>query len=248
MKRLTKKQDAFGLEIYNHLHGIAGEDIAERNDGWFATTNGLQLYFAPYEQWSTNEQKAIKYVRGRTLDIGCGAGRVCLHLQDKSLDIVGIDNSPLAIKVCKERGVKNAKLMSITEVTRKSLGRFDTIIMYGNNFGLFENFKRARWLLKRFHNATTPHARIIAATTDPYDTNVPEYLAYHRRNRRLGRMSGQLRLRLRYRLAATPWFDYLMVSRDELQKIVTDTGWKIARTINPTGAQYIAILEKETQT
>ena len=46
-------------------------------------------------------------------------------------------------------------------------------------------------------------ARIIAHGTDPYGTTDPVHLAYHRRNRERGRLGGQLRLRLRYRMLAT---------------------------------------------
>ena len=43
-------------------------------------------------------------------------------------------------------------------------------------------------------------ARLIAHGTDPYGTTDPVHVAYHRRNRDRGRLGGQLRLRLRYRL------------------------------------------------
>ena len=37
------------------------------------------------QNWHLTEKKAIKYARGRVLDIGCGAGRHALYLQDKGL-------------------------------------------------------------------------------------------------------------------------------------------------------------------
>ena len=65
------------------------------------------------------------------------------------MDIVGIDHSPLAIRVCRERGVRNASVLPITQVSANKLGMFDTIVMTGNNFGLVGSRKRARWLLRR---------------------------------------------------------------------------------------------------
>ena len=55
---------------------------------------------------------------------------------------------------------------------------------------------------------------------DPYGTKDPHDLAYHERNRRRGRLGGQIRLRVRYKAYATPWVDYLMVSFDEMEEIV----------------------------
>ena len=107
--------------------------------------------------------------------VGCGAGRVALYLQSRGLDVLGIDNSPLAVKVCKARGVKHAKLIPFTQISRR-LGVFDTVVMFGNNFGLFENLTRARWLLRGLHGMTTAKARILASTLDPYQTTEPSHL------------------------------------------------------------------------
>ena len=43
----------------------------------------------------------------------------------------------------------------------------------------------------------------------------PLHLAYQAWNRQLGRMPGQIRIRVRCVLHKTPWFDYLMVSQED---------------------------------
>jgi len=187
----------------------------------------------------------MRYVTGRVLDVGCGAGRVSLYLQKKGFDVLGLDVSPQAIRVCKIRGLKNARVMPITKISSK-LGKFDTVIMFGNNFGLFGSRKRAKWLLKRFHRMTTEHARIIAESLDPYNTNDPAHLHYHKLSRRRGRMAGQLRIRVRYREYATPWFDYLLVSKREMRDILKGTGWRLKRTLDSSRSPaYIAVIEKK---
>ena len=241
MSGLTKQQDAFGQVMYDHHVGKSSPHVIEREDGLVDVIEGGDPYFARHEQWSASEKETIALARGKVLDIGCGAGRHALYLQSQGLNVTGIDNSPLAIKVCRLRGLRRARLMSITEVNGK-LGCFDTIIMFGNRFG---SFRRARWLLRRFAGITRPEARIIAQTRDPYDTREAAHLAYHRANRRRGRMSGQARIRVRYKLFATPWIDYLMVSRDEMKEIVVGTGWRIERLIDTSGPGYVAVLEKE---
>ena len=184
----------------------------------------------------------MRFVRGRVLDVGCGGGRVCLHLQQRGHAVVGIDNSPGAIEVCRMRGVKDARLVSIDDVD-ESLGVFDTIVMLGNNFGLFASEAKAGRLLRRFHRLTGPRGRILAETRDVYQTEDPVHLAYQQRNRERGRMSGQIRIRVRHRDLATPWFDYLMVSRDELRALAGPAGWTVARTLDSDDT-YVAVLEK----
>ncbi len=184
-------------------------------------------------------------MRGRVLDVGCDAGRLALALQDRGHEVVGIDVSRGAVRVCRERGMRHVKEMSVLRVGR-ALGRFDTIAMYGNNFGLVENPRRAVWLLRRFAAITGPDARIVAETLDPYRTKDPTHLAYHRANRRRNRMPGQIRLRIRYRELATLWFDYLFVSVQELSRIARSAGWSLAHLLEESGPIYIAVLEKAT--
>lgn len=241
---ISKMQDAYGREIYDYLHKGHSVEIVERDDGWVDISAGAAHYFAPYEAWLPFEKKGIKYVRGRVLDIGCGAGRVMNHLESKGHEVTGIDNSPLAIKVCQELGLQDVHVLSITQASRARLGLFDSIVMYGNNFGLMGSFKRARWLLKRFHSMTTDRGRIIAASTDPHETDIPEHLWYHKYNRRRGRMPGQLRIRIRYRKYMSPYFDYLLVSKKEMMAIVKNTGWQISRFVDSNSAWYVAVLDR----
>lgn len=117
--------------------------------------------------------------------------------------------------------------------------------MLGNNFGLMGNFKRAKWLLRKFYRITSEKGRIIAESLDPYKTKIPEHLEYHRLNRKRGRLSGQIRFRIRYKKYKTPWYDYLFVSEEEMENIVKGTGWKIKKIIKSRGLNYIAIIEKD---
>ena len=233
--------DAHGRLMYEFLKGREVYEIIERDDGFFGAL-AVAGYFSPYKKWSINHKRSMRYVSGRVLDIGCGAGRHSLYLQKKGFDVLGIDLSPLAVKVSKLRGVRRVRVMSITGIGPQ-LGRFDTLLMIGNNFGLFQSFTTARRLLRRFNAITSGKARIIVETRDPYKTTDPFHLQYHRLNRSRGRLPGQVRMRVRHRKYATPWFDYLLVSRNEMKKILTGTGWRVRRFIG-SGVQYVAILEK----
>ena len=122
---------------------------------------------------------------------------------------------------------------------------FDTIVMTGNNFGLFGSPERARRLLRRLHRMTTDQGRIVAETTDPYATEDPVHLDYQERNRARGKTGGQYRHRERYRNLKGPWFDWLFASRDEMREIVDGTGWVVGKFIEPEGDQYVGIIEKE---
>lgn len=178
------------------------------------------------------------------MDVGCGAGRVGLYLQEKGFDVTGIDNSPMAVAVCKKRGLKKARVMSISEVGRFASASFDTVVLFGNNFGLFGSAKNALSLLKKLYRITGGNARMIAESRDPYGTDDPVHLAYHKSNLRRGRMAGQLRIRIRFRNFVGNWFDYLLVSKEEMREILAGTGWKVDKFINGGESTYVAILKK----
>jgi hypothetical protein len=119
--------------------------------------------------------------------------------------------------------------------------------MFGNNFGLFGGRERARWMLRRLKRMTSAHARIVAHSLNPYNTELPEHLSYHRFNRRRGRMAGQLRIRVRYVKLATPWFDYLLASPEEMREIANGTGWHLAKTIAASQPPtfHVGVIEKD---
>lgn len=240
---MDRETDGYGRVISSYHRGQAAPEIIERDDGWFAVSSGSPAYFAEFKDWPAHQRKAIRHARGRVLDVGCGAGRAALFLQEKNHPVVAIDISPGAIETCLLRGVKDARVMSITKVSR-SLGEFDTIVMFGNNFGLFGGMRRARWLLKRFHRCTSPDAKIIVESTNPYPKALPEHRMYHRRNVERGRMPGQLRIRVRSGHACTSFFDYLLVSPREMRKIIARTGWRVAEIVSSEGPAYSAVIEK----
>ncbi len=141
--------------------------------------------------------------------------------------------------------MKKAMVMSIEEIKKFRPVSFDTVVMFGNNFGLFGGAQMAKSLLKHMHERTSDDALILAESLDPYNTKDPVHLDYHKLNRKRGRMGGQLRIRIRLRNYVGNWFDYLLASRAEMRDIFRGTGWKVSRFIEPNGSLYIGVIEKE---
>jgi len=163
---MKPEQDAFG-------QGERVIEIVERDDGYIGATGGPAGYFSPAEEWSSNKTAVFPLIHGRVLDVGCGPGRVALYCQEQGLEAVAIDLSPLAIKTARLRGVKDTRVLSITQASRKVLGVFNTIVMFG------------------------------------------------------------------------PWFEYLMVSPEEMAEIVAGTGWHVEQIVwREDGVDYTAVLQK----
>jgi len=84
MKRFD---DAFGRMLYDHLTKSEGPvyGVIEREDG-LVDVDDPQTYFAAYGGWPAHQRQAMNFVQGRVLDIGCGAGRHALYLQDLGME------------------------------------------------------------------------------------------------------------------------------------------------------------------
>jgi hypothetical protein len=58
-------------------------------------------------------------------------------------------------------------------------------------------------------------------------------------------MSGQLRIRVRFKKYVGRWFDYLIASKKEVQEILKGTGWKIKEYVDSGNSEYVAIIGKD---
>ena len=235
--------DAYGQMLLAALDDPEIPEIVERDDGTImASKFGPSTYLAPYSKWPGHQRRGLRFARGRVLDVGAGAGRVALHLQQKGHDVVAIDISPGAVETCRRRGVRDARVMRIEDVD-DSLGVFDTVVMYGNNLSLLGSRAKASRILRRLDRITSERARIIGECLDPYTTDNPAHLAYHDRNRQRGRMGGQIKIRIRFEDLATPWFDYMFLSEPELLETLRGSGWRLQRMIHGERT-YVAVIEK----
>lgn len=151
---MDEREDAYGRLILDAIDGKKPIEVVERDDGFVFAYHSDYL-IEPFRHWQPVERRAQRFIRGRVLDIGCGAGRLCLHLQERGLDVVGIDNSPGAVEGSRRRGARDVRLWAIDEIDER-LGSFDTLVMLGNNFGLLGDERMARRALRRLHAVTRP--------------------------------------------------------------------------------------------
>jgi SAM-dependent methyltransferase len=227
-------------------HGGTTPEIVERDDGYTETGAGPEVYLAGFRGWPLAERQAVRHMRGRVLDVGCGAGRVALELQRRGVDVVGLDSSRLAVKAARRRGVKQVWCTSTDKLGRR-IGSFESIVLFGNNLGIFGTPERVREVLTEWALSTRPEARLFIESTNPYCGGAPGIdRGYFRRNREQGRLPGQAMFRYHYEYNVGAWFPWLFVSRCDLREILRGTGWHQVLVLGERPSEpYVAILEKD---
>lgn len=234
--------DAFGEIYMAYYKGEPSNHFTERDDGYKRESENAHYYFRTYDEWEPYEQEAIQEAKGRVLDVGLGAGRHALYLQEEGLEVVGIDTSPLAIEVSRLRGVEDCRLMSLFNLDFPD-NSFDTVLMLGQNLGLGDT-EGVRSYLTRLYDITTPNGIIIGDARDPSITDKPEHFAYQERNIERGIPVGLVKVRVGFRDKVGDWFYLFLMDQEVLEDVIRPTGWKLDRVYLSTHGMYIAILTK----
>jgi SAM-dependent methyltransferase len=219
--------DTYGLLLLELYEGRDAHEIMERSDGLIYVGDGAD-YFHGRDLWPAAEQAAIDLARGRVLDIGCGAGRVALELQSAGCEVVAIDESPSAVEVSRQRGVRDARTQRWQDLSAQ-LGTFDTIVLARNNFGLLGDKSAIPTALRALAEITTDAGVLISDSVAPS---------------RGGDTSDDFRYRVRHGSRTTTWFRYLMFEPEDLPALTAGTGWAPAEVFDTGEPRWNFVLRR----
>ena len=227
--RLPLDADLFGRVLWDFIQGASSEYFIRRDDN-LGDRDSTARYFRSWDGLPAHHRCLLSHARGRVLDFGAGAGQHALALQERGLEVTAIDISPRAAALCRERGVRDAQVMDGMRMTFDD-ACFDTVVMLGNNLGIAGTPDGLRELLGSLRRIVRPGGQILAEFNDHTATHDPTHLRYQQWNAARGRYPGSIRLRLEYRGACGPEFDWLLVTLSDLKAICAETGWRISRCV-----------------
>lgn len=156
-------KDLFGQAILDYQTQNTPEDLVTETNISEADEMSVAYLFRTYQEMPKIEKKALQLAKGKTLDVGCGAGSHSLHLQDKGFEVTAIDISPNAIKACQLRGVKDPRVQHLLELDNEP---FDTILLLMNGTGIFGTLAETTKYLQKLKSLLTPNGQILIDSSD----------------------------------------------------------------------------------
>ncbi|MBV1924554.1 MAG: class I SAM-dependent methyltransferase [Flavobacteriaceae bacterium] len=163
-------KDILGKALLDYHQGNYSEDIITETNISEEDEMPLPYLFRSFSEMNSIEKEAIQKTKGRVLDVGCGAGIHSIHLQKKGFDITAIDVSEGAVKVCKEKGLKDVRNIELLALENE---KFDTILLLMNGTGIFKKLIHIAEYLQKLKTLLLPEGQILIDSSDlryMYDT------------------------------------------------------------------------------
>ena len=199
----------------------------------------LQTLFRKYEDMPEIERKALDMAKGKTLDVGAGAGCHSLVLQEKGIDVTAIDISPLSVETMKERGVKKVFEQDFFLLE----GQFDTILMLMNGIGIVGTLERMSEFFRQLDKILAPRGQVLCDSSDiSYvfeDENgmisIPNEMDYY----------GEHTFRMQYKDTVGESFDWLYIDADTLRQKADRCGYVVEVVAEGDHYDYLARITKK---
>ncbi|MEC4114379.1 class I SAM-dependent methyltransferase [Myroides pelagicus] len=156
-------KDLLGKAILDFQTNNAPQNVITETDISEAEEMDISYMFRQFKEMPTLEQKALSLVKGRVLDVGCGAGAHSLYLQNKGINVKAIDVSAHAIETCKLRGIQNTEVINLLDVKNQ---QFDTILLLMNGTGIFGKLINTTKYLNHLKTLLTPGGQILIDSSD----------------------------------------------------------------------------------
>lgn len=192
----------------------------------------VATYFRDEAQMPELELTALKYCKGKVLDIGAGAGIHSLVLQQRWFDVTSIDISPLSVEIMKARGVQKAFCGDIFDYTGV---QYDTLLLLMNGIGLSGSLDGLHRFLCHARNLVAPAGQILLDSSDV------AYL-YAGKPKPQYRYYGEIAYQYSYKSKKSDWFTWLYVDYDTLKQTAFAAGWKSEILFDDGYDQYLAQL------
>lgn len=157
-------KDLLGKAILDFQTNNSPEDLITETTISEEDEMSVSYLFRSYSEMPKIEQCALQLTKGRTLDVGCGAGSHSLTLQnDRNIDVTSIDISVNAVEACQLRGLQKVFVQDVMQLENE---KFDTILLLMNGAGICGKLQNITKFLLKLKSLLNPDGQILLDSSD----------------------------------------------------------------------------------
>lgn len=182
----------------------------------------VEILFRKFEEMPELERTALENARGKTLDVGAGAGCHSIVLQEKGIDVTAIDISPYSVEVMKERGIHKVLEQDFFTLTEQ----FDTILMLMNGIGMAGTVDQLPMFFQHLDRVLAPGGQLIFDSSDlcylfedeDGIIELPDQENYY----------GELTYQLQYKGCKGETFPWFYIDADTFDQYAREAGYEVS--------------------
>jgi len=157
-------KDLFGKAILDYQTNNSPENILTETSISEEDEMSVAYLFRSFDAMPKLEQTALHLSKGKTLDVGCGAGSHSLYLQNElHLDVTAMDISKNAIKACQLRGLNKTRVQDVMTLNNE---KYDTILLLMNGAGICGKLKNISRFLLKLKSLLNENGQILLDSSD----------------------------------------------------------------------------------
>ncbi len=203
------------VDLYGRTLESTPRAITVRTTDGRTSALPLQRYLGPL---TPADEDVLARAAGPVLDVGCGPGRHVLALARRGALALGLDVSPIAVRIARERGASVVQASVFHRIP--GAGRWGTALLLDGNIGIGG---RPRELLSRLGRLLRPDGLVLAEVDAP------------------GMHSGTTRIRLESGAEVSDWFRWAHVSADTIEAHALAAGLRVNETWEIDGRWFACL-------
>ena len=175
----------------------------------------VQRYLGPL---TAADEDVLARAAGPVLDVGCGPGRHVVALARRGSLAVGVDVSPVAVRIARERGATVVQASVFDRIP--GAGRWGTALLLDGNIGIGG---RPTALLARLQRLLRPDGLVLVELGAP------------------GSAGGRTRIRLETVDEVSDWFRWAYVAADAIGGHAAEAGLRVRESWESDGRWFACL-------
>lgn len=238
--------DPLGRAMLDFQRGRHRGNCFHRDGDTVWDANLYGFYFRPPGSWDDSLCDLLDSLRGPVLDAGCGTGQQSKYLQERGCEVVAVDVSPHAVCAARERGVVDARVMDVFDLSFP-LDRFESALVKGTQVGLAGSLPGVRSFLSDLASVTAEGGVAIVDSYDPADLDeaFPGYRSDPREGlaRRTFHVEYERPTQEGWIREVGSTLDFLLFDPVRLREATEGLPWTVT-DVRPKGDYYQAVLKQ----